>query len=397
MIQPNIIVRVNYERCLVELRNQRLAAFAADTLGEATADVYRIVLDLVTASMPRCRPDPLVGHIEPQPDPVVITTLDIFDHLGENVQVSTGIGKAPKGTVDHSSAERVNPNVPQSDDESDFDDSDDDGPTNGRPASVRPGRALNNHDDDDPFSESEGENGVNGDAQGTQTNGERQPRVKFETSSSNRADRLDQMRQHLLLLKDSKHRFIRHCGVQGRGQWTIDFSQLMDRLREAEMDAVVEHSFGRHGLRLTRIMREKGKLDEKLLQSLAMMKKGDVQGKMLAMKMAGLVDIQEVPRDANRLANRTLFFWHFDAEKTQAQLLDDVYKAMLRCLETLQVKRHHERYILSFVERKDVVGKEEEVMTEEHYNTYNGHLEIQEKLMGQVMRLDDMISVLRDF
>lgn len=97
------------------------------------------------------------------------------------------------------------------------------------------------------------------------------------------------------------------------------------------------------------------------------------------------------------MANRTLFFWYFDKERTQTQALDDVYKAMLRCLQTLQVERHKERNILSFVERKDVQGKEEEVMTTEHYNKYNEHLEVQKKLIGQVMRLDELVGVLRDY
>lgn len=171
----------------------------------------------------------------------------------------------------------------------------------------------------------------------------------------------------------------------------------MGRLRQSELDAFIEQSFGRHGLRLTRILREKGKLDEKMLHTAALMRKSDVQGKMLAMQMAGVVDVQEVPKDNMRLANRTMFFWFFDTEKLQSQILDDVYKAMLRCLQTLQVERFQERNILSFVERKDVQGKEEEVMTPEHYNKYNQHLMVEEKLLGQVMRLDDMVGVFRDF
>jgi DNA-directed RNA polymerase III subunit RPC3 len=61
------------------------------------------------------------------------------------------------------------------------------------------------------------------------------------------------------------------------------------------------------------------------------------------------------------------------------------------------VERHRERNILSFVERKDVMGKEEEVMTAEHYNKYNKHLEDQNKLLGQMMRLDEVVSIFRDY
>lgn len=380
------MVRLNHEKCLVELRNQRLASFAAETLGEVTGEVYRTVLQLLTTEFPRCRPDSLLDDQTPGIQ-VAVTTMDVVEHLDESVNVQFGIGKAPKDKIDSQSAERLRTAPPQSDDDDDDDSDDSDAGPRARVGRRRPAPEF------DEFDESDDDVG-NGEVQ---TNGNRETKVKFEDSTASNDSRLSQIRQHLLLLAESRFQFIRHCGSQGRGQWTVDFGHLMSRLREFELDAIIEQSHGRHGLRLTRILREKGKLDEKMLYTASLMKKSDVQEKMLAMQMAGVVDVQEVPKDNSRLANRTLFFWFFDKERTQAQALDDIYKAMLRCLQTLQVERHRERNILSFVERKDVRGKEEEVMTAEHYNKYNVHLEKQNKLLGQVMRLDELVSVLREY
>lgn len=384
-LNPNIVVRINHEKCLVELRNHRLATFAADMLGEVTGTIYRTLLDLLSGDIPKCRPDPFLEEEMPGHG-LTITTMEIFNHLDESVNVKSGIGKAPKEKIDFPSAEKIRADAQDTDSDSDASDSE-------MPV-RRPSMAARSVDIDmeNGFdSDEDQENGV------PHTNGDGKPKVKFEDDGSSKATRLEQMRQHLFLLAESKHRFVRHCGTQGRGQWTVDFSKVMNRLKETELDAYIEQSFGRHGLRLTRILREKGKLDEKMLPSAALMKKSDVQLKMIAMQMAGLVDVQEVPKDNSRMANRTLFFWHFDRERTEAQALDDIYKAMVRCLQTLQVERHKERNILSFVDRKDVQGKEEEVMTAEHYNKYNNHLEVQEKLLGQVMRLDEMIAVFRDY
>lgn len=371
----------------MELRNQHLANFAADTLGQATGKVYQTLLQLMTVETPMCRKDTCVDDDTPLPT-ALVTTLDIFDHLDDSTNVASGIGKVAKENLNISSVEKIKSAVPQSDDESD--ESEDDGP------SRRPGRtagAISSDADDDSEDDNDDDENMQSEEK---TNGKRETKVKFKEATP-QVSRVDQMRQHLLLLKESKYKFIRHCGTQGRGQWTVDFEQLLDRVRETELDAVIEQTYGRHGLRLTRILREKGKLDEKMLHGAALMRKPDVQAKMVQMQVSGMVDIQEVPKDSSRLANRTMFFWYFDRERTQAAVLDDLYKAMVRCLQTLQVRRHHEKSILSFVERKDVQGREEEVMTTEHYNTYNRHLEVQEKLLGQVMRLDGMISVFRDF
>ncbi|KND94023.1 DNA-directed RNA polymerase III subunit RPC3 [Tolypocladium ophioglossoides CBS 100239] len=390
-LNPNVVVRVNYEKCLVQLRNQRLAEFAADTLGEVTGQVYRTLLELLTRQLARCRPDPLIGD-QGGGEQVSVTSVEIYEHLDEAVNVQSGMGKAPRYKIDFRGAEKVK--ATPLDYDSDWDDSD-----GGKPVvRGRAARTIASDDGDDsdgPGDDDEVQEQTPRSM--SRTNGDRQTKVKFDDDTTSEDSRLDQMRQHLLLLAENRHRFVRHCGTHGRGQWTVDFGQLMESLRESELDAYIEQCFGRHGLRLTRILREKGKLDEKMLPSAALMKKSDVQGKMLAMQMAGLVDVQEVPKDNSRLANRTLFFWFFDGERTQSHLLDDIYKAMLRCLQTLQVERHKERNILSFVDRKDVKGKEEEVMTAEHYNKYNRHLEEQEKLLGQVMRLDDMAAVFRDY
>jgi DNA-directed RNA polymerase III subunit RPC3 len=374
-----------------------LAEFAADCLGEATGEVYRTLLSILTAELSRCRRDAFVEEDDPAPQSTV-TTLDIFEQLDESVNVSSGIGKVSRDKIDVSSAEKVRAALAGPDDESDESDNEE---AVRRP--PRPTQAIGFDDqdeDEDEASDYHGENGQvgkRGASSAPGANGNHRAGVRFEDETSSPGDRLEQMRQHLLLLKESKYKFIRHCGTLGRGQWTVDFQQLMGRIRDMELDAIIEQSFDRYGLRLTRILREKGKLDEKMLYTAALMKKSEMQQKMLAMQMAGLVDIQEVPKDNSRLANRTMFFWFFDAERTQAQILDDIYKAMLRCLQTLEVERHKERNILSFVERKDVQGKEEEVMTAEHYNKYNQHLEVQEKLLGQVMRLDDVVAVFRDF
>ncbi|KAF4341740.1 DNA-directed RNA polymerase III subunit RPC3 [Fusarium beomiforme] len=376
-LNPNVVVKINYERCLVELRNQRLAEFATEELGEVTGEVYRAVLDLLTSDSARCQLDPLLDEMTPGQQPAV-TTIDIFEHLDESVNVQAGIGKAPRDKIDSQSAERIRETAPESDDDSDDSDA---GPPGSR-------KTFDVDDEDDEWADKD--NYVT-------TNGEQENRVRFEDATNGNDSRISHMRRHLLLLAESKYPFLRHCGMYGRGQWTVDFGRLVGKLRETELDAIIEQSHGRHGLRLTRILREKGKLDEKMLPAAALMKKGDVQGKMLAMQMAGIVDVQEVPKDSSRLANRTLFFWYFDKDRAQTQALDDIYKAMLRCLQTLEVERHKERNILSFVERKDVQGKEEEVMTAEHYNKYNRHLEVQDKLLGQVMRLDELVSVLRDY
>ena len=351
-----------------------------------TAEIYRTLLDLLTSQLPRCRRDAVLDGSEHYKQPVA-TSLEINNHLDKAIHLSSGIGKVPSEKIDRRSAEKVRtrPRSGTSNSE-DFEPD--------MPASPAGGAA--------PDSDSDGSDGSSDEpsnmAQQVHESREskRGSKVQFEEAPQ-KDDSFTQLRRHLLMLAESQHGFVRLCGTAGRGQWTVDFEPLLSQLRETELDAYIEQSYGRHGLRLTRILRQKGKLDEKMLPSAALMKKSDVQEKMLAMQMGGLVEVQEVPKDNSRVANRTLFFWFFDADRVQSQLLDDLYKAMLRGFQTLQAERYKNRNILSFVDRKDVKGKEEEIMSTEHYNKYNDHLVVQERLLGQIMRLDGMVAAFRDF
>ncbi|KAG4218836.1 hypothetical protein PC116_g32684 [Phytophthora cactorum] len=127
------------------------------------------------------------------------------------------------------------------------------------------------------------------------------------------------------------------------------------------------------------------------------MKKPDVHVKMAEMEMAGFLDVQEVPRDNNRAAARTIFFWFFDLERTLQRTLDNTYKSMVRCLQRLDVERRKKASVLSVAERKDVQGMEEEKLRGDIYNEYVQFLDLEKKLLGQIGKLDDIVAVFRDF
>lgn len=237
-------------------------------------------------------------------------------------------------------------------------------------------------DDDEGVDMQPAANGMNG------------TKVKFNDVGPAKLTRKEHFRQHLLLLCEGQHKFLRHCAME---QWTVDFEPLVRSLREMELDTVIQRSVGQPGLRLVRILRKVGKMDEKTLPNMALMSKGDVQRLMLKMQMFGYVDIQEIPRDNNRTASRTLFLYWTDTTRCLDRLIDNTYKAMLRCLQRLQVERQMEREVLDTVKRDDVRGREKEVMEGRFYNRFVRVSEVQEKLLTHIMRLDNLVGTLKDF
>lgn len=379
--QPKQVIRVNYEKCLVDLRNRRLVQFVAETVGDTTAYVYGVLLRLLTGNLSRCRFDPAIdstedGDEDDNQGPGFVTTSELLDNLKTAIDLSQGLGKPPAEDISTKAAEKISEHPP------------------------RPQRYIEEAevDGDASADESEDDSGSDGgyDADYKQPvpNG---TKVKFADGSGpkeNRLDRRGHLRQHLLLLAESTQGFVRHCG---HDEWTVDFVPLMRVLREAELDSAIERTSGREGLRLVRILRAKGKLDEKALHSVALMRKAEVQQKMVEMQKASFVHIQEVPRDNKADVKKSFFLWFCDVDKSLAKLIDNSYKTMVRCIQVLGMLRRKEKDVLMLTKRTDVRGREKDVMRKEYYDRYSRFQENERKLWAQVMKLDDLIALLRDF
>ncbi|KAI3327557.1 RNA polymerase III subunit RPC82 [Xylariaceae sp. AK1471] len=383
--EPNTIVRLNFDKCLVELRNQKLTEHVEDFVGETTAQVFAALLAALCRKVYRCQHDQHTIMSEEEEESyftgIRVTAQEVYDHLSPDVDVSTGIGTSSEDDIDIRFAEKIRKYPPQ---------------VKGlhTKGTLEEGDEILGSDDEDYDRSGEGQKGahVNGHHRGT--NGTKADGDYSGDGQLSGVQQLHQMRQHLLILAEAKQQFVRHCG---QNEWTVDFGPLIQQLRYVELDTMIEDSFGRQGLRLTRILREKGKLDDKTLPAMALMRKPDVHVKMAEMEMAGFLEVQEVPRDNNRAANRTIFFWFFDEDRTLKRVLDNAYKSMVRCLERLEVERYKKRNVLSVTNRRDVQGKEEEKLRGDIYNEYLEFLDIEKKLLSQLSRLDDLVSIFQEF
>jgi len=377
--QSKQVIRINYERCMVDLRNRRLVQFVTETIGDTTAYVYGVLLKQLTKNLPRCRPNPLIDITEEDQDygRGYVSTDEILDSLKTSVDLSLGLGKQPREKFSTKAAEKIHENPPKKKIilEADVD-----------------GDASADEEEEEDESDSD-ESVADNDYKPEQANGSK---VKFSegVAKEQKLDRPAQLRQHLLLLSESNQHFVRHCGPD---EWTVDFVPLMGVLRETELDSVIEQHSGRQGLRLVRILRAKGKLDEKTLPNVALMRKPEIQQKMLEMQTAGFVHTQEVPRDNKADVKKSFFLWFCDVDKSLDRILDTSYKTMLRCIQILEVRRQKEKDVLMLTRRTDVRGREKDVMRKEYYDRYSRFRDHEKRLFAQLMRLDDLICLIRDF
>lgn len=341
------------------MRTQALTDVAKNDIGDVTSQVYGELLRLLEDKIPRCHG--YSGDDEDEDNDTgssTITTSTLAQTLSGDINVGAGIGQAagnkPASTTDGSNGTR-----------------------------KRKGESSDEED--------------------VVTSKARASKVKFEVQAStkhtldNHQARITQLKDHLLLLTGHNHDLLKKLSNDGLGEFTVPFKKATEYMRENELDTFIASAFGKEGLRISHILRKHGKLDEKQVQKIALMKQGEVRKTLVKMQMAGFADIQEVPRDTLRTPSRTIFLWWFDTERITNLLLDRIYKTIARCLQVLETERYKERVVLALADRSDVKGNEHEMLPEDHLLKLSAFNEKEDRLTTQINRLDQLVGIFKEF
>ncbi|KIM98849.1 hypothetical protein OIDMADRAFT_126614, partial [Oidiodendron maius Zn] len=402
-LDRDLVIRINYEKFTVTLRNMRLVELAHTRIGETTSHVYSELLRLLEEYIPRCRPDPRIDNIEELPDGPTITTVELAAGMSSSINVAVGIGKAPSDKINISRILKSQSSKRRHSDA-------------GSEAEVEGEASADEEGSDEyalPLNGNRRSNFVVGDE--SDSHGEeafapdgtihapKRAKVTFQeklpkpAEPENPQDVVALLKSHLILLAADEYRFLRRCGSRGHGEWTVDFDRLVHYLQQSELDSVILENFDVAGHRLARMMRKMGKMDEKHLSAMALMKQKDVRTKLAEMQMAGMADVQEVPKDASRANNRTIFLWHFDSERVSSIILQNVYKTMSRCFQRLEIERRRADGILSLTERSDVRDHVEEAFSANQMKMLREIRSKEDKLLGQVGRLDELVGTFGEY
>jgi DNA-directed RNA polymerase III subunit RPC3 len=408
-IKRDLVVRVNYDKCTVALRNQKLVSLAANRIGEMTSRVYAALLQLLENRIRRCQLDPNIDDLGDDDEGPSVSTMELARALSKSIDPSTGIGKVDSKSISTGALEK-----PQKKRKRKFDEFE---------ATVE-GEASSDEDEDEDEQEDSDHIGQNGNIyevdHDSDSLGEdsfpdpftsapalqpprRPTKVTFDDEFPRpenrdvRMNRMTSIKNHLLILADYSPPLVRKCGSGGLGEWTVDFDEIIKSMQENEMDSIIRQRFGVVGSRIVKILKQKGKLEEKQIQKFGLMKMKDIRTKLVALQMSGFAEIQEVPRDTNRAALRMMFFWFYDPDRARMIVLEHLYKTMSRCIQVLKAEKHEERDILAQAERTDIRGQEAEFLPPDRLERLQWIRDKEKKIFTQIGRLDEMVAIFKDF
>ncbi|OJZ82127.1 hypothetical protein ASPFODRAFT_36563 [Aspergillus luchuensis CBS 106.47] len=329
------VVRVNYEKLDVALRNRRFLDLAEMNSSPVTAQVYEGLLRRIEYQTKQCRDSaeiPREGE-EGEQYSVPIALSAVTEEVDPHLDLAGSIGPME---------------IPQT-------------------INKRGKRPL--------------EESVNG----TDREGSEAPSRTYEVD------------QHLSLLSQPPYNLTSKRLLSGLITWTVEFRHLARKLRHLELERMIEARYGDVALRVIRVLHAKGKLDEKRLQEISLLPFKDLRQVLASMQSGGFVDLQEVPRDAQRQPSRTIYLWYYDPDRIRSSILEDTYKAMSRCMQRLRFERNRLKEFLEKTERSDVKGNEERYLSQAELTLLEQWKAKEALLLGEVARLDEMVAVMRDY
>ena len=338
--EDNLVIRVNPEKISVAMRTEQLVRLVEQRLGPQTAHIYQTILRMLEKNTPRCYeewpdpPAPVGEGGEEAVDPrFLVTARDIARKLSQDVDICEGLD--PHAIVQIT-----------------------------KKGHVRSANILS------------------------------QPIDPTKLSLDEKTRVVD---KHIQLLAEDPFHFITWHSRAGYSQWHIEFEEIAKQLIQTEVENTISARKGALGVKLIRALKKKGKLDERATCNTMMMSAGDIRGIINDLTVQGFVQTQEIPKVERREAKHSIHLVWYDRQRAREKLLHDTYKGMVRILQRIAFEREKVQPLLSKAERSDVIGHEEKWLSKGELDALKKWKEVQEKLLLQLFREDDLVATLRDF
>lgn len=370
------------------MRNDHLVNLADRTIGTSTAKVYAQVLRALEPEVRVCQEEPedlnersVETDLSSLPQ---VSTDELVEGINDSSELANALSKADDGRLDtaqldHPKKRRKKERISE----------------NGW---MHDGEASQDEEDDSSDSDEE-ENISDVSSDPDEVNGEAEFDPNALSSSLPDDPHRNTIRNHLLVLATHPFSFLQRIPKTSilPERWTVDFPTLM---KSVSHHTLIETITSRHGVlaaRLTGILYDRGKTDEKVLCSTSLVAQKTMRSYLLPLHKAGMIGLQEVPRDNSRNPQRTNFLWFFDPERCKAKILEEAYKVMARYLRRAKVEAENVKSTVEKADRSDVVGREEEFLSVQELEALKVWRKFDERIWGQVSRLDDLIACLRDY
>lgn len=340
------------------LRNQRLEQMIHRFLGPTTAAVFRALLRALEIRTKVIQKRVKDNEADDEDEMEFATDVEIYEYLDDSIDLDSKYlpAKNPKRS-----------------------------------------RNVRNHRNKKQIAAKDTEDGAQLDIK-METNSDSEPEHEIDEIAplEQRQSRLNSISRHIDILAEHPKSFCIRLPRSTRTR--VDLGHMAKLLAQHELETMIKARFGKIPTRFIRILQQTGKIDVQQLADMTMTRHSDACTWLTALQFAGLAHSQEIPRNNTHDTARALHLWWFDEDFVISQYLERTYQAMARTLQRLRFERETTfKAAIEKAERVDVKGRENELLNAQDREEIRKWHQLEEQMLVQVDRLDDLVAVLRDF
>ncbi|TIC04127.1 hypothetical protein E3Q17_00594 [Wallemia mellicola] len=188
-------------------------------------------------------------------------------------------------------------------------------------------------------------------------------------------------------------RFLQKAGSSK--EYHVCYETVCARIKRSLVDSLVKEQFGDEAARIINIVLEKGKLEEKHISTIGLLSMKETRETIGKLQTSGLLQLQEVPKSADRAVHRTFYLWYVDLPKAYLGLSAKLYKTIANLIERKQRERKIRADVLARADRKDV-REDSSLLAKSDKDRLEELKHIIELLDVAILRSDAATFVLRD-
>lgn len=114
------------------------------------------------------------------------------------------------------------------------------------------------------------------------------------------------------------------------------------------------------------------------------------------LQSGGILEVAEIPKPLAKDRASNFNLWSFHESRARAFLLEDFYKTLIRIYQRIDEERSRKQGILAKASRTDVKKDLKRYLSKVELQQYGEWRVLEERLLGQIMRVDKSIMLLRD-
>ncbi|KAH3902436.1 related to DNA-directed RNA polymerase III subunit RPC3 [Saccharomycodes ludwigii] len=192
---------------------------------------------------------------------------------------------------------------------------------------------------------------------------------------------------HLKLLANGSVEFIKEAKP---GMYYVPYSSLIPCLKTYTYDTLIQATLGSSAFRVLRCIRENRLVTEKLLNNLALMREKDIRSVLSSLARYNGVEIQELPRTADRSASRSVFLFRTNNSRAFNFMKSNLCWNIANLIYRLENLKNENSTLLTKAQREDVKGKEMELLLTSEINQLKM---VQERQLNSITRIDRLLSL----